>query len=142
MNRPGRVHNPGRLRGYVVAPELAGSGWRLSIPGGPDGGQYHGYIGPDSATGWPAGEDEIGPEVPAKTLSGSSAGPWDSLWSGVVLHEGETLSDYVYRSPGEVRPRANAAGVVIFRIRAQVRRGRAAICAGIQSGKVIGVSLR
>lgn len=110
MNRPNRVGNSGTLRGYAVAPALAFSGWRLSVPGEPDGGQYHGYIGPDSTNnGWPAGTDEIG-NSSTPQLSGGSLTPWDHLWSGIALREGQNLSDYVYRSPSEMRPRANASG--------------------------------
>ncbi len=64
---------------YTKAPPLAWAGWRLRVPGGPPGGQYHGYLG---------------------DLSGR----------GIVLREGETLTDYVYRAPGEMRPRPNASG--------------------------------
>ena len=111
MNRPNRVGNSQTLKGYVVAPALAFSGWRLTVPGEPDGGQYHGYVGPDSAPGgWPAGTDEIGSSAGAAHLSGGSLTPWDHLWSGIILREGQNLSDYVYRSPAEMRPRANASG--------------------------------
>jgi len=68
---------------YRSAPNFAWAGWRLRVPGGPVGGEYHGYL---------AG---IQPEA---------------VWGGIPLHEGETLSDHVYRSPAEVRPRANASG--------------------------------
>jgi hypothetical protein len=71
------------MDGYTKAPNFAWAGWRLRVPGGPVGGQYHGYL---------AG---IQPE---------------EFWGGIPLAEGETLSDHVYRSPGEVRPRANASG--------------------------------
>lgn len=71
------------MDGYTKAPFNAWAGWRLRVPGGPVGGQYHGYL---------AG---IQPE---------------EFWGGIPLGEGETLSDHVYRSPAEVRPRANASG--------------------------------
>jgi hypothetical protein len=88
---------------YKEVPPFAWSGWRLSIPGGPVGGQYHGFIGPDSsASGWtPPG----GTPAPANPPS-----PWDHIWGGVALKEGENRSDYVYRSSAEMRPRANASG--------------------------------
>lgn len=71
------------MHGYTRAPFNAWAGWRLRVPGGPVGGQYHGYLG------------GIQPE---------------EVWGGTALAEGETVSDHVYRSPGEVRPRANASG--------------------------------
>ncbi len=71
------------MHGYAKSPFNAWAGWRLRVPGGPVGGQYHGYL---------AG---IQPE---------------EVWGGTALHEGETVSDYVYRGPAEVRPRANASG--------------------------------
>ena len=91
------------MHGYVAAPALAWSGWRLSIPGSPEGGQYHGYTGDDSDH-----EVTTAPNsCTSLTLSGLGD---DSVWEGTALREGETLSDHVYRSPGEVRPRANASG--------------------------------
>lgn len=106
---------------YTKLPDhLAWSGWRLRIPGGPHGGQYHGFIAPDSSYGsWPAGRSEIGyepdqwesssgPSVPPG--AGSSAGPWSPNWGGTALKEGEDHSDYVYRSTAEMRPRPNASG--------------------------------
>lgn len=118
-----RVRMPG-FRGYSHAPDFAWSGWRYKIPGGPEGGQYHGYIGPDSTQsweggqgGWPAGSSEIS-EGPQKRPSGhsilpgqgTSKGPWAKEWGGTSFGEGETHSDYVYRSPSEMRPRPNASG--------------------------------
>ena len=109
MNRPGRVAAPAHLAGYTAAPPFAWSGWRLRIPGGPEGGQYHGFIAADSA-GWPNGYDEMGG-------SGSGLGdvdvttePWESLWGGTALREGQDLSDHVFRSSAEMRPRPNASG--------------------------------
>jgi hypothetical protein len=96
VRRPARVRNSPDVHGYVAAPALAWSGWRLQIPGGPEGGQYHGYTGDDS--------DQV---ETASTLCGVGDDP---VWGGTALHEGQTLSDHVYRSPGEVRPRANASG--------------------------------
>jgi hypothetical protein len=97
--------------GYTNAPSLAWAGWRLRIPGGPYGGQYHGYIAPDSA-GWPAGRAEI--YRPSGSTHGlgadAPAGPWSDEWGGTALREGESHSDYVYRSPAEIRPRPNASG--------------------------------
>jgi len=77
------------LAGYAKVPPLAWAGWRLDLPGGPQGGQYHGYL----------------------------AGLGDSLhreflWTGIPLKEGENLSDYVFRGPAELRPRPNASGGV------------------------------
>lgn len=86
---------------FVKAPPMAWSGWRLRIPGGPDGGQYHGFIGPDSL-GW---QGEPGLPAPA-----APPAPWDPVWGGVALREGENRSDYVYRSSAEMRPRSNASG--------------------------------
>jgi hypothetical protein len=119
-----RVRMPGRLHGVTKSPPFAWSGWRLRIPGGPEGGQYHGYIAPDSTQsweggqgGWPGGRSEIA-EGPQKRPSGhsllpgqgTSAGPWAREWGGTSFGEGETHSDYVYRSPSEMRPRPNASG--------------------------------
>jgi len=119
-----RVRMPG-FHGYRSAPDFAWSGWRYRIPGGPEGGQYHGFIGPDSSQswdkgqgGWPAGSSEIS-DGPQKRPSGhsilpgqgSSRGPWAKEWGGTAFGEGETHSeDYVYRSPSEMRPRPNASG--------------------------------
>jgi hypothetical protein len=122
-----------RLHGYRSAPDFAWSGWRYRIPGGPEGGQYHGFIAPDSTQsweggqgGWPGGKSEI-PEGPQKRPSGhsllpgqgSSWGPWDHNWGGTSFGEGQTHSDHstpgdhnVYRSPSEMRPRPNASGGV------------------------------
>lgn len=113
-----------RISGFVSAPNLAESGWRLRIPGGPIDGQYHGYIGPDSTHswegghgGWPFGRSELSPG-PQKRPSGhsilpgqgTSRGPWAKQWGGTAFGEGETHTDYVYRSPSEMRPRPNASG--------------------------------
>jgi hypothetical protein len=105
-----------RLHGYAASPDFAWQGWRLRIPGTNPGGEYHGFIAPDSASGWPAGRDEIG----ADGLSGykdsidtGSAGPWQKdIWGGMIMGEVDNLSDHVYRSPGEMRPRPNASGGV------------------------------
>lgn len=122
-----RVRMPGHipaLHGYSVSPDFAWSGWRYKIPGGPVGGQYHGFIGPDSAKswqagggGWPFGPSELseGPQIRPSGHSqlpqeGTSKGPWDKQWGGTAFREGQTHSDYVYRSPGETRPRPNASG--------------------------------
>jgi hypothetical protein len=126
----GRVRMPGRLHGVTKAPDFAWSGWRLRIPGGPEGGQYHGFIAPDSSQsweggqgGWPGGRSEIA-EGPQKRPSGhsllpgqgSSYGPWDTNWGGTAFTGGQTHSDHVgrevYRSPSEMRPRPNASGGV------------------------------
>lgn len=96
MRRPGRVRDGHGVHGYVVAPALAWAGWRLRVPGGPEGGQYHGYTGDDS-------------DQDVTHLSGPESA-WNPVWGGIPLREGETVSDYVYRSPGEVRPRPNASG--------------------------------
>jgi hypothetical protein len=115
---------PGRLRGYSSSPDFAWSGWRYRIPGGPVGGQYHGFIAPDSSQsweggggGWPFGASEL-TEGPQKRPSGhsllpqqgTSKGPWEKEWGGTAFREGQTHSDYVFRSPGETRPRPNASG--------------------------------
>lgn len=102
------------VAGYQATPDFAFQGWRLRIPGGPEGGQYHGFIAPDSS-GWPSGVDELSPGPAAAPAGGGwwahdSALPWQHDWGGLIMREGETLSDYVYRSPGEMRPRANASG--------------------------------
>jgi hypothetical protein len=118
-----RVRMPG-FRGYSSSPDFAWSGWRHSIPGGPVGGQYHGFIGPDSLRswapgggGWPFGPSELseGPQIRPSGHSqlpqqGTSKGPWDKNWGGTAFREGQTHSDYIYRSPGETRPRPNASG--------------------------------
>jgi hypothetical protein len=90
----------------------------MRIPGGPVGGQYHGFVGPDSSyQGWPGGRSEIGESGqvnPAgKSLlpgEGDSRGPWDRSWGGTAFGERENHSDYVYRSSPEMRPRPNASG--------------------------------
>jgi hypothetical protein len=86
---------------YSKAPPFAWSGWRLSIPGGPEGGQYHGFIGPDSSGWTPPGTHPKPAAQPA---------PWDDVWGGTALKEGQNRSDYVYRSSAEMRPRPNASG--------------------------------
>ena len=205
---------PNTIGAYSTAPSFAWSGWRLRPPGGPIGGQYHGYIASDDivdGVGWPAGAAEIyrpgdpaglgavrrlGPPVhdphrhfvgppihiqhldcdqawkeylaahpldcdalwkqyhaahfhdpdpwrdfrrlhancpadkwadflqshpdcddprravPALHGLGASVGPWEKIWSGTALTEGQTHSDHVYRSPAEIRPRPNASGGV------------------------------
>jgi hypothetical protein len=114
--RPARVRDRGMhgIGAFVSSPPLAWSGWRLGIPGGPDGGQYHGFIGPDSRGFRTANLQEIGPEAPhgeegppAPPSSGPWASPW---WGGTGLSEGENVSDFVYRSSAELRPRPNASG--------------------------------
>lgn len=99
---------------YSTAPMLAWSGWRLRIPGGPQGGQYHGYIASDDIVdgyGWPAGHDEIYRPIDNRQNLGIYPWhKWDSGWHGTPLREGETVSDMVYRSPAELRPRPNASG--------------------------------
>jgi hypothetical protein len=118
-----RVRMPG-FHGYQHAPDFAWSGWRYKIPGGPEGGQYHGFIAPDSTQswegghgGWPAGSSEItdGPQKRPSGHSilpgqGTSKGPWAKEWGGTSFDGGETHSDYVYRSSAEMRPRPNASG--------------------------------
>jgi hypothetical protein len=88
---------------YTGAPPLAWSGWRLRIPGGPAGGQYHGFLGPDSL-GWRGVPGGPPPALPPS--------PWQDVWGGTALKEGQSLSDYVTRGPAEMRPRANASGGV------------------------------
>lgn len=100
---------------YSMAPWLAWAGWRLRIPGGPAGGAYHGFIAPDDlvnhAGGWPAGHAEIfRPMDNPQNLGIYPWHPWDTSWVGVPLKEGQTVSDFVYRSPAELRPRPNASG--------------------------------
>jgi hypothetical protein len=121
-----------RLAGYTDAGDFAWSGWRLRIPGGPAGGQYHGFIAPDSDTGW--GTDngsEIAENAPDRTLYSEPGNPflgdlprdpWENEWGGTPLDEGETVSDHVYRSPGELRPRANASGGALTVYGYQTRR--------------------
>jgi hypothetical protein len=102
---------------YGNSPLNAWAGWRLRIPGGPQGGQYHGFVAPDDYSdwgyGWPAGHDEI--FRPIDNRAGLGIYPWqrwDGYWRGTKMMEGQTLSDFVYRSPAELRPRANASGGV------------------------------
>jgi hypothetical protein len=102
------------LGAYVAAPPLAWSGWRLRIPGGPEGGQYHGFIGPNSKGFRTNDLEEIGFDAP----HGEEGPPpvpdpythWQTNWGGTALSEGENPSDYVFRGPAEMRPRANASG--------------------------------
>ena len=114
------------LANYSIAPSLAWSGWRYRIPGGPIGGQYHGFIAPDDTVdgvGWPAGHDET--FRPIDDAAGLGAFPWqgwDETWGGIPLREGETVSDYVYRGPAELRPRPNASGGVHTVRAAQTQR--------------------
>jgi hypothetical protein len=89
------------MDGFVKTPPLAFPGWRLRIPGGPEGGQYHGFVGPDSL-GWRG--------LPGGPPPAPQPSPWQDVWGGTALKEGETHSDYVYRAPGEIRPRPNASG--------------------------------
>ncbi len=111
-----------RLAGYTPSPDFAWSGWRLRIPGGPEGGQYHGFIGPDADTGYSGWNTEEGSEIAGEPdlhayvapgnpfLGDLPREPWESEWGGTPLAEGETVSDHVFRSVGELRPRANASG--------------------------------
>lgn len=109
---------------YTTAPANAWAGWRYRIQGGPIGGQYHGFIAPDETVdyaGWPAGPNEMFRKL--DDARGLGIYPWDD-WNkhgvghrtqsgaapGVPLMEGQTPSDYVYRSTAEVRPRPNASG--------------------------------
>jgi len=117
---------PPGIAGYTAAPFNAWPGWRYRIPGGPVGGQYHGYIASDDivdGVGWPAGHDEIYRAVdnPAG-LGGMPWHGWDDNWGGIPLNEGETVSDYVYRGPAEMRPRPNASGGVHTVRAVQTRR--------------------
>ena len=89
----------------------------MRIQGGPIGGQYHGFIGPDETEdymGWPAGPREM--IRPMDDPRGLGAYPWEHwdkrVWGGTPLMEGDSVSDYVYRGPAEVRPRPNASGGV------------------------------
>lgn len=91
----------------------------MRLPGGPEGGQYHGFIAADSDQGWGtqngseiAGSPDLHAYVePANPFLGDlPREPWSEEWGGTPLLEGETVSDHVYRSPGEMRPRANANG--------------------------------
>jgi len=103
------------IRGYTKA-ELQWPGWRERIPGDPtDGVQQHGFI---AATVDPRAWLATAPN----TQGHGSDAPWDDTWGGTALAEGESASDYVYRSSGEMRPRANANGGanVIFSL--QTRR--------------------
>ena len=111
MRRPARVSDG--LGAFVAAPPLAWSGWRLGIPGGPEGGQYHGFIAADSRGFRTSDLQEIGPSAPTGKPGpppGPSSGPWSPWWGGTALGEGDTVSDYVYRGPAEIRPRPNASG--------------------------------
>lgn len=104
------------LGAYTPAPYNAWSGWRLRIKGGPQGGQYHGFVASDDmidGMGWPAGHDETFRPIDSRAGLGTYPWhPWDDSWRGIPLHEGDTVSDFVYRSPAEMRPRANASGGV------------------------------
>jgi hypothetical protein len=120
-----------RLAGYSPSPDFAWSGWRLRLPGGPEGGQYHGFIGPDSDYGWGTenGSEIAGaPDAHAYVEPGNPflgdlpREPWSNEWGGTPLAEGETVSDSVYRSPGEMRPRANANGGALTVYGYQTRR--------------------
>lgn len=120
---------------YTTAPALAWAGWRLRIPGGPIGGQYHGYIAPDDVVdkyGWPAGHSEIfRPMDNPHNLGIYPWHTWDAGWHGTPLEEGETVSDFVYRSPAEVRPRPNASGGVnVVRAVQQLRTPGYAVAPG------------
>jgi hypothetical protein len=112
MMRPARVRHG--MGAFVAAPPLAWSGWRLGIPGGPEGGQYHGFIAADSKGFRTADLQEIGSEAPHGQEGPPpppSYGPWASpWWGGTGLAEGENHSDFVYRSSAELRPRPNASG--------------------------------
>lgn len=100
---------------YSNAPFNAWAGWRLRVPGGPYGGQFHGFIAPDDlvddAGGWPQGHDEIFRPIDSRQNLGIYPWhSWDPKWHGSPLLEGQTVSDFLYRSPAELRPRPNASG--------------------------------
>jgi hypothetical protein len=65
---------------YASAPPVAYPGWRLTLPGDPPGGQYHGFL---------AGTDECACGGACAHCSGLGG---------------------IYRAPGEVAPRVNANG--------------------------------
>ena len=91
---------------YRTAPPLAFPGYRLRVPGGPPGGQYHGYLG-GAAEDFPPNAFPVTPF----RAPGSSLDAWAiENWGGNMLSEGVSNSDYVYRSSAEMRPRANASG--------------------------------
>lgn len=103
------------IASYSTAPFNAWAGWRLRIAGGPAGGQFHGYVAADDlvddAGGWPQGHDEIFRPIDSRQNLGIYPWhPWDPKWRGSPLLEGQTVSDFVYRSPAELRPRPNASG--------------------------------
>jgi len=102
---------------FTNAPANAWAGWRMRIQGGPIGGQYHGFIGPDETedyAGWPHGPREM--IRPMDDYRGLGTYPWEywdkQVFGGTPLMEGDTVSDFVYRSPAEMRPRPNASGGV------------------------------
>lgn len=78
----------GGLGAYNAEPPLAQTGFRLGIPGGPRGGQYHGRVTANATNLHYHGRR-------ARALSGDQSGP---------------PFDPFHRAPGEIVPRPNAAG--------------------------------
>lgn len=108
------------IRGYSKA-EMQWPGWRERIPGNPKHGvQQHGFV---AAAVDPRDWHATDPN----TQGHGSEAPWDDTWGGSALGEGDTSSDYVYRSSAEMRPRANANGGanVIFAVQTRKSPGYA-----------------
>jgi len=83
---------------YHIVKDFAYPGWRLSIPGGPAGGQHHGYTHGQSEGSAPHINDQF------------DADRQEGMSSHDAEHASEANPRGVYRSSGEVPPRPNASG--------------------------------
>jgi hypothetical protein len=95
--------SPG-LGAYSPVPPFGQHGFRLGIPGGPQGGQFHGRVSANpSDLAYHGGI--------AHNLTVPGGAPHN--WASTILRQqpyAQYYHDPIYRAPGELPPRPNAAG--------------------------------